>query len=141
MFGRPKNGQPTRHLFVGNCGPSVGIDRDTLTQLFSKFGSATVTVPEQKQNPRSAFVFVTYASSDEAAAALSQLDDKPCSDADGRCFSIKYADLKKEQVGQPLQPNCKLRGLCLTIWQCAPFRRKRLNSLWRSQQTTAQLRA
>ncbi len=101
MFGKPKGGQPTRHLFVGNCGPSVGVDQKTVTQLFGQYGTATVTVPEQKQNPHSAFVFVSYANIEEATAALSALNDKPCAQAHGRRFVIKHADLKKDQVVSP----------------------------------------
>ncbi|KAL0030888.1 hypothetical protein WJX77_011841 [Trebouxia sp. C0004] len=97
MFGKPKGGQPTRHLFVGNCGPSVGVDQETVTKLFGQYGTATVTVPEQKQNPHSAFVFVSYANVEEAIAALSALNDKPCAQAHGRRFVIKHADLKKDQ--------------------------------------------
>lgn len=101
MFGKPKGGQPTRHLFVGNCGPGVGVDQETLTQLFGQYGTATVTVPEEKQNPHSAFVFVSYGNTEEAIAALSALNNKPCAQAHGRRFVIKHADLKKDQVGSP----------------------------------------
>ncbi|KAL0038021.1 hypothetical protein WJX79_009793 [Trebouxia sp. C0005] len=97
MFGKPKGGQPTRHLFVGNCGPGVGVDQETLTQLFGQYGTATVTVPEEKQNPHSAFVFVSYGNTEEAIAALSALNNKPCAQAHGRRFVIKHADLKKDQ--------------------------------------------
>lgn len=101
MFGKPKGGQPTRHLFVGNCGPSVGVDQELVTQIFGQYGTATVTVPEQKQNPHSAFVFVSYANVEEATAALSALNDNPCARAHGRRFVIKHADLKKDQVVPP----------------------------------------
>ncbi|KAL0051627.1 hypothetical protein WJX82_010933 [Trebouxia sp. C0006] len=97
MFGKPKGGQPTRHLFVGNCGPSVGVGQEAVTQLFGQYGTATVTVPEHKQNPHSAFVFVSYANIEEATAALSALNNKPCAQAHGRRFVIKHADLKKDQ--------------------------------------------
>ena len=100
MFGRPKDGGPTRHLFVGNCGPSVGTDQAALEALFQEFGSAKVIVPEQQQNPRSAFVFVTFGGQDEARAALLSLSDRPCAAAGGRTLTIKYAYLKKEPVGQ-----------------------------------------
>lgn len=99
MFGRPKGGKPTRHLFVGNCGPGVGIDRQALEALFADFGKATVLIPETQQNPRSAFVFVTFDCEAEATAALDSLNGKPCPSTGGRTFTIKYADLKKEQVG------------------------------------------
>lgn len=98
MFGKPKGGQPTRHLFVGNCGPSVGVGQEAVTQLFGQYGTATVTVPEHKQNPHSAFVFVSYDNIEEATAALSDLNNKPCAQAHGRRFVIKHADLKKDQV-------------------------------------------
>ena len=98
MFGRPKGGQPTRHLFVGNCGPSVGIDRAAVNQIFTEFGPAEVVVPEQRQNPRSAFVFVSYPTAEHAAAALGALDGKANPAAAGRVFTLKYADLKKDKV-------------------------------------------
>ena len=100
MFGRPKGGQPTRHLFVGNCGPGVGIDRQAVEAVFAKFGKATVILPEAQQNPRSAFVFVTFNCEAEATAALAALNGKPCASTGGRIFTIKYADLKREQVGR-----------------------------------------
>ena len=100
MFGRPKGGKPTRHLFVGNCGPGVGIKRQAIEAIFLHFGKATVILPETQQNPRSAFVFVTFDCEAEATAALAALDGKPCASAGGRTFTIKYADLKKEQVGR-----------------------------------------
>lgn len=99
MFGRPKGRKPTRHLFVGNCGPGVGIDRQALEAVFGEFGKATVIIPEAQQNPRSAFIFVTFECEAEATAALAALNGKPCASTGGRTFAIKYADLKKDQVG------------------------------------------
>lgn len=98
MFGRPKGGQPTRHLFVGNCGPGVGLDRAAISQIFSQFGPATVVVPEQQHNPRSAFIFVTYPAVAHATAALEALNQKVCAAAGDRLLTIKYADLKKDKV-------------------------------------------
>ena len=98
MFGRPKSGQATRHLFVGNCGPGVGIDRQALEAVFGQFGKATVIIPETQQNPKSAFVFVTFECVAEATAALDSLNGNPDTSTGGRTFTIKYADLKKEQV-------------------------------------------
>lgn len=98
MFGRPKGGGPTRHLFVGNCGPSVGDDKEALEALFGKFGNVSVIVPEHQQNPRSAFVFVTFDEEIEASKALDCLNCKPVGSAGGRKLTIKYADLKKQQV-------------------------------------------
>lgn len=100
MFGRPKGAKPTRHLFVGNCGPAVGTSRDTLEAVFAEFGKATVILPETQQNPRSAFVFVTFDCEAEATAALAALHGASCASNGGRTFTIKYADLKKEQVGR-----------------------------------------
>ena len=135
-FSRPKGGQHTRHLFVGNCGPSVGVDGGTLQQIFCEYGTATVVIPEQQQNPRSAFVFVTYSNAEEASAALSALNDRPCAAAGGRYFNIKYADLKKEQAG----PTWVLK-----LQQCRSFKescclpsRKWSSSLWRFRQKSAQ---
>lgn len=101
MFGRPKGGQPTRHLFVGNCGPSVGIDRAAISQIFCEFGPAEIVVPEQQQNPRSAFVFVSYRTAQHAAAALAALNGKASPAASGRVFTLKYADLRKDKVQWP----------------------------------------
>ena len=98
MFGRPKGGQATRHLFVGNCGPGVGIDSAAIDQIFSEFGSATVVVPEQQQNPRSAFIFVSYPAVANATAALKALGQKTCAAAGNRLLTIKYADLKEDKV-------------------------------------------
>lgn len=99
MFGRPKGGRPTRHLFVGNCGPGVGVDAEALESIFSQFGTARVIVPEHQENPRSAFVFATFDNEDEATAALLSLNGRPCESAGGRKLTVKYADLKKEPVG------------------------------------------
>ena len=97
-FGRPKAGQPTRHLFVGNCGPHVGIERDQLAHIFTQFGAAEIVIPEQQQIPRSAFIFVTYPRQEDATAAVEALDGRPCACADDRVFTVKYADLKQKQV-------------------------------------------
>lgn len=99
MFGRPKGGQPTRHLFVGNCGPGVGIDSAAIGEIFGEFGPASVVVPEQQQNPRSAFIFVSYPTVAHATAALEALDQQVCAAAGQRLLAIKYADLKKDKVG------------------------------------------
>ena len=99
MFGRPKGGKPTRHLFVGNCGPGVGITRQAVEAVFREFGKATLIIPETQQNPRSAFVFVTFDCETDATAALKALNGRPCASTGGRTFTVKYADLKKEQVG------------------------------------------
>lgn len=106
MFGRSKNGKPTRHLFVGNCGPGVGIGKQALEAVFGEFGKATVIIPENQQNPRSAFVFVTFDCEEAATAALASLNGKPCASTGGRTFTIKYADLKKEQAGYHNLPAC-----------------------------------
>ena len=77
----------------------MGVDHQSLTRIFGQYGTANVTVPEQKQNPRSAFVFVTYTNAEEAAAALFALHDKPCPQAGDRRFTIKHADIRQDQVG------------------------------------------
>lgn len=101
-FGKPKPGHVTEHLFVGNCGPSVGINRDVLTELFNGFGEARLIVPEQQRNPRSAYVFVSYIRQEDATAALGALDGKACASAGNRVLSVKYADLRRKQVYPPL---------------------------------------
>ena len=119
MFGRPKGGKPTRHLFVGNCGPGVGIDAEALENIFKQFGTARVIVPEHQENPRSAFVFATFDNEDEATAALLSLNGRPCASAGGRKFTVKYADLKKEPVGVTENPlHYLMRLMFLHVAEC-----------------------
>ena len=116
MFGRPKGGQSTRHLFVGNCGPGVGLDRAAISQIFSEFGPATIVVPEQQHNPRSAFIFVTYTAIAHATAALEALNQKVCAAAGDRLLTVKYADLKKDKVTSKLHPRLLLYVYILQQW-------------------------
>lgn len=91
-FCRPRHKDPTRHLFVGNCGPSLGIDEARAVQIFSPFGPASVSLPD----PVKSHLFVSYPTAEQAANALQALNQKACPETGGRSLVIKFADVPRE---------------------------------------------
>eukprot|EP00873_Tetraselmis_striata_P033272 jgi/Tetstr1/453536/TSEL_040504.t1 len=91
-FSKPRDGIVTRHLFVGNSGPSVGQPEDSVRSQFEAFGEVTgVTCPEGRSH-----VFVSFATEESAADALQALEGAPCS-ACPRRLVIKHAALKEDK--------------------------------------------
>jgi hypothetical protein len=96
-FMRPPDARPTRALFVGNCGPAVGLNTAAIEQLFRSCGPrppADIVVPSE----HSSHVFLLYQSEVHAQAALQdalQLHNEQ----NGRKFALHYAIAKPAQVG------------------------------------------
>ena len=96
MFCRPKRGSATRHLFVGNCGPAVGLTESQVQHYFECTGAEGVTIPVPAAGS-SSHVFVTYRSIAEAKAVLEALSAKPPAELGNRKLVVKYADVKADQ--------------------------------------------
>lgn len=97
MFGRPRHEGPTRHLFVGNCGPCVGQSEQQVSDIFSPFGEVHVTVPGEAKP----HVFVSFKDAVAASKAMANLgspSEDQCTIAGNRSLVLKYADFKKEKV-------------------------------------------
>lgn len=82
----------TRFLFVGNCGPGVGLSPEDIHGLFRSFGAAEVVIP----NDQSTFVHVVYQHVDHAVAAHAALSDMACPSLQGRKLVVRYSDGKIE---------------------------------------------
>ena len=95
-FGRALNNKKTNCLFIGNCGPGLGVQTDEIAQLLANNGVAEIVVPQ----PDSAFVFAVFPSTLEAEAAVGRLDGRP-SPANGRALVLRYSEMKQQQVLAP----------------------------------------
>ena len=87
-FTKPRDRLPTRHLFLGNCGPAVGISEEAIELCLQQFGKVSVTVPD----PTQARVFATFedpASAQQAAITLQQ----PLAELGSRLLAVKFAAL------------------------------------------------
>ena len=83
--------EPSRHIFVGNCGPAVGITVEAVAEVFSQFGQATVDVPDESKG----FVYVTFSNVDDAARAFKSSNSISFQ---GRTPTILWAIELKEDV-------------------------------------------
>ena len=93
MFSKPKAGVATRHLFVGNCGPAVGLSEIKVKAYFESIGAQAVTFPTSDRGP-SSHVFVTFTDTAEAKAKLVALNSKPIAELGDRRLVIKFAGKK-----------------------------------------------
>jgi hypothetical protein len=96
-FMRPPDARPTNAIFVGNCGPAVGLDVASIEQLFRSVGAsppADIVVPSQD----SSHVFLLYQSEAQAQAALQELSQLH-NEQNGRKFAARFAVAKLAQVG------------------------------------------
>ncbi len=84
----------TRYLFLGNVGPGVGVSQATLDELLQPFRPETVVVPF----PTAPFVFVVFASVEDAAHATEELEARSVQLL-GRKVVAKYSDAKQTKVG------------------------------------------
>lgn len=83
---RPSNTHvPTRYLFVGNCGPNVGLDCDATLEIFAPFHPIEI---EHTKDHKS-YVFVVFSEIDSATAALQHFSTVDTS----RNFVLRYAEL------------------------------------------------
>ena len=96
MFIRPRHTQPTRYLFVGNCGTAVGLNEKTVRSFFDHLGAVDVIFP--KAGKPSSHIFVVFNHEEDAEAALSRLNSQPCQELGNRILAAKYADVKEEKV-------------------------------------------
>jgi hypothetical protein len=98
-FSKPRSDAITRHLFVGNAGPSVGQSEAELREKFRRYGEVTgVVCPEGRSH-----VFVSFATEEEAASAVRELEGSDAT-ASRRKLIIKYAAVKEEKVHVPPEP-------------------------------------
>eukprot|EP00951_Prasinocladus_malaysianus_P045399 scaffold603780_cov37-Prasinocladus_malaysianus.AAC.1 len=91
-FSKPRGDAATRHLFVGNAGPSVGQSEEELQEIFGAFGPVEAVVPV----PGRSHVFISFQTEDEAAAAAEALAGA-AGVAPGRRLVIKFAEARKDQ--------------------------------------------
>lgn len=97
MFCKPKAGSTTRHLFVGNCGPAVGLTTSQVQDYFECTGAEAVTIPSPAQGA-SSHVFVTYKTITEAEEVLEALTKKPPAELGSRKLVVKHADKRATQL-------------------------------------------
>lgn len=96
-FCKPTHSNPTRHLFIGNCGPAVGLKENDIRSIFEKFGVVenVCISPEAHKS----YIYLTYDTVASASAALSALNGAPAiRDSARRVFVIRYADTKTIKV-------------------------------------------
>lgn len=91
-FAKPRNRLPTRHLFLGNCGPAVGISEHSIKKALHDFDNLTITVPD----PTQARTFVSFANADDAKRAA-ELLRSPHASLANRPLSIKFAALVEDE--------------------------------------------
>ena len=102
MFCKPRGNAATRHLFVGNCGPAVGLTEAQVQQFFEGTGAQAVTIPALSEGA-SSHIFVTYQNAAEADAVLRALNDKPAAELSNRKLVIKFADRKSEHQADQVE--------------------------------------
>ena len=103
MFSRPQHPHPTRHLFVGNCGPGAGIPEAEVLRIFREYGEPTLNGGSSSVR----HLFVTYPSEASAAAAVAALHCKPS--FDGRLMTVKFAEAGKLRQ-EPVAPQQAVRS-------------------------------
>ena len=110
MFCKPRPGSATRHLFVGNCGPAVGLTELQVQHYFECTGAEAVIVPAPAE-AASSHVFVTYKTVAEAEVVLRTLSAKPAAELGNRKLVVKYADQKLNQQAAKVLNAPKIRLL------------------------------
>ena len=95
-YTKPRGPEPTRHLFIGNSGPAVGVPLAAIQAQLAGFGPVQrLTAP----NPAQARVFASFETADGASAAL-RAGSQISAALGGRALVFKYAALERElQVG------------------------------------------
>ena len=96
MFCKPTPGSATRHLFVGNCGPAVGLTEFQVHKYFLRTGAEAVVIPDSTQGATS-HVFVSYKSVADAETVLKALNDEPPAELGNRKLTLKYAEKKSDK--------------------------------------------
>ena len=94
VFCKPKGGQQSRHLFIGNCGPAVGVSLDQISSVLASLGLAGESLAARESNQ--ARVYASFASTGQAAAVLQQAAQLSAG-LGGRQLVLKYAALEPEE--------------------------------------------
>ena len=94
VFCKPKGAQPTRHLYIANLGPDVGISKEECQNVLSKFGAERVEVSEQRQG----ITCASFGTIEQAVEAQEYLRSAECKERFGRAFVVKFADCVSSQV-------------------------------------------
>ncbi|XP_020524322.1 alkylated DNA repair protein alkB homolog 8 isoform X2 [Amborella trichopoda] len=76
------------HLYVANCGPTVGISFDAIKTAFKTFGLVTGVQPADASGTR---VIVSYSEENAAREALKAWNGRSCPDFSGRVLHIRYS--------------------------------------------------
>lgn len=110
VFGKPSHGMPTSHLYVANCGPAVGISLSDIKKAFEIFGHVVNVQPAGTSGSR---VYVSYDSVDNAMAARSAWNSKPCDALECRVMLIQHAVPQPQPsvsspLYSPLYPDVRL---------------------------------
>lgn len=124
---KTRNPEPTRHLFVGNCGPHLGFAREDIENIFHPF-SNDVYVRFSRDD--ASHCYVTLASAADATKALQHLVGQPCAAARGRTLIISYCEVKEQRQVWSMRRNVNkmldlasdqvhLHLLLLDLTQCA----------------------
>ena len=90
MFSRPSKGEQTRHLFIGNCGPAVGLSEEQCLSLVPKSGRPQLVLPSQQAS----HIFVTFEDTGAAVAALRYLQQAPGAATFERTLVVRHAAIK-----------------------------------------------
>lgn len=96
MFIKPKNDEPTKYLFVGNCGPATGLDNSSIGAFFKKYRPTEVLIPEK--STAASHIFLSFESVQDAQDAVLALSGKPFQELGNRLLKVNYADLKSSKV-------------------------------------------
>lgn len=92
-FRSPDSSEPTRHLFVANCGTAAGISIEDIKDLFERLHAAEL----QLYGDRRSIVFASFATAQDAEQAMAVLLSAE-SKQRYRAFTVKFAELSEEQV-------------------------------------------
>ena len=92
QYKRPVSDEPTRHLFVGNCGPRcAGQPFEAVLALLERFGE----LQHCQEGP--ANIWATFPSEHEAIEAFRALQDHQ-PDALSKPLIVQFADVSKQKV-------------------------------------------
>ena len=91
-FCKPRGNEHTRHLFIGNTGPAVGVPLAQIEAELSRFGQVQhLTAPEPGQGR----VFASFATTEDAEAVCGA-GSAIAAALGGRRLTFKYAALESE---------------------------------------------
>lgn len=124
-FFRPAPGKPTTHLFIGNCGPSVGVELSDIEAFCAEYGDVIVSQPDASR----AFAFASFATSDQASTALEALASTRA--LGGRTLTVKFAGRhpKFEVRELPAQCSASRRHSLCKAQHCSPHLIEKLETL------------